>query len=84
MRKFRKSVPTSWIEIVLREGKNRPVRRMTAKIGHPTLRLIRVAIRPWGLDGLGVGAWRELAREELAAMAGSSGSGAARGERPRR
>jgi 23S rRNA pseudouridine2457 synthase len=82
--RFRKSVPTSWIEIVLREGKNRQVRRMTAKIGHPTLRLIRVAIGPWGLDGLGVGAWRELAREELAAMAGSSGSGAARGERPRR
>jgi 23S rRNA pseudouridine2457 synthase len=57
--RFRKSVPTSWVEIVLSEGKNRQVRRMTAKVGYPTLRLIRLAIGPWRLDGLQPGQWRE-------------------------
>ena len=63
--RFRKTVPTSWLEIVLREGKNRQVRRMTAKVGLPTLRLIRVAIGPWRLDGLAPGQWRELAVQAL-------------------
>ena len=63
--RFRKSVPTSWLEIVLREGKNRQVRRMTAKVGLPTLRLIRVAIGPWRLDGLAPGQWREVAVQTL-------------------
>lgn len=56
----RKTVPTAWLEIVLREGKNRQVRRMTARVGLPTLRLIRVAIGDWTLDGIAPGTWREL------------------------
>jgi len=59
--RFRKSVPTAWIELVLREGRNRQVRRMTAAVGLPTLRLIRWAIGDWTLAGLAPGAWREVA-----------------------
>lgn len=66
--RFRKTVPTSWLEIVLREGKNRQVRRMTAKIGFPTLRLIRLAIGPWRLDGLQPGEWREVEVVDLPAV----------------
>lgn len=58
--RFRKSVPTAWLELVIREGRNRQVRRMTAAVGLPTLRLVRVAIGPWRLDGLQPGQWREL------------------------
>lgn len=63
--RFRKAIPTAWIEIVLAEGKNRQVRRMTAKIGHPTLRLIRWAIGGWSLRDLPTGAWRELSNYEI-------------------
>jgi len=56
--RFRKSVPTSWIELVLTEGKNRQVRRMTAAVGLPTLRLVRWSIGRWTLDGLAPGEWR--------------------------
>jgi 23S rRNA pseudouridine2457 synthase len=57
--RFRKTVSDSWIELTIEEGKNRQVRRMTAKVGYPTLRLVRVAIGPWRLDGLEPGQWRE-------------------------
>jgi 23S rRNA pseudouridine2457 synthase len=66
--RFRKNVPTAWLRLTLREGRNRQVRRMTAAVGHPTLRLIRVAIGPIGLAGLGPGEWRDLSFEERAAL----------------
>jgi len=56
--RYRESIPTTWLAIELREGRNRQVRRMTAHVGHPTLRLIRVAIGSWRLDGLQPGDWR--------------------------
>jgi len=58
--RFRKAIPTGWLELTLVEGRNRQVRRMTAAIGHPTLRLVRVSIGPWRLGGLKPGEWREL------------------------
>jgi 23S rRNA pseudouridine2457 synthase len=57
--RFRKTGPDAWIELTLTEGRNRQVRRMTAHVGHPTLRLIRVAIGDWRLDGLAPGVWRD-------------------------
>ena len=58
--RHRVSVPDCWLEITIREGRNRQVRRMTAAIGFPTLRLVRVCVGPWRLDGLAPGEQREL------------------------
>ena len=63
--RFRKNVPTAWMEITLREGLNRQVRRMTASVGHPTLRLVRVAIGPIALGDLLPGQWRDLTSGEI-------------------
>ena len=63
--RHRKNVPTAWLELTITEGRNRQVRRMTAAIGFPTLRLIRVAIGSLTLDGLAPGEWRELNPEEI-------------------
>ena len=62
--RFRKTVPTCWMSLQLIEGKNRQVRRMTATIGHPTLRLLRVRIGQFGLESLKPGEWRELTETE--------------------
>ncbi len=58
--RFRKNIPTQWMEIEIREGRNRQVRRMTAAIGHPTLRLVRTKIGKWRLGKLLPGEWLEL------------------------
>ena len=58
--RYRANIPTAWIELTIREGKNRQVRRMTAKVGFPTLRLIRAAIGEVCVGGLALGAWREI------------------------
>jgi len=63
--RYRKNVPTAWIEITLREGRNRQVRKMTAKVGHPTLRLVRARIGSLTLEGLLPGQWRELKPDEV-------------------
>ena len=57
--RFRKTVPTAWIELELVEGRNRQVRRMTAAVGLPTLRLVRWSVGPWTIAGLAPGAWRK-------------------------
>lgn len=62
--RYRASVPDTWIQLTVTEGRNRQVRRMTAAVGLPTLRLIRYSIGPWSLDGLGPGESRKLSSEE--------------------
>lgn len=63
--RYRKNVPTSWLEITLTEGRNRQIRKMTAAIGHPTLRLVRKSIIFLSIKGLSPGTYRELTEEEL-------------------
>jgi 23S rRNA pseudouridine2457 synthase len=63
--RFRKNIPTAWLEMTLTEGKNRQVRRMTAAVGFPTLRLIRISIGNIQLDDLSPGQWRELTSLEV-------------------
>ncbi len=66
--RVRQNIPTAWLEIILTEGHNRQVRRMTAKVGFPTLRLVRVAIAHLRLTDLTPGQWRDLTPEELAPL----------------
>lgn len=67
--RHRIAVPTCWLELDISEGRNRQVRRMTSAIGHPTLRLIRIAIGPWQLGGLQPGQWQEAEADSVAPSA---------------
>ena len=58
--RYRKTVPDCWLALTITEGRNRQVRRMTAAVGHPTLRLIRYSVGDWTIEGLAPGAWREI------------------------
>jgi 23S rRNA pseudouridine2457 synthase len=64
----RQHIPTAWLELTLTEGKNRQVRRMTAAVGFPTLRLVRVSIGLLSLNGLSLGSWRDLTSAEVKAL----------------
>lgn len=63
--RYRPTIPTAWLRVILREGKKRQIRHMTAAVGHPTLRIVRVAIGPLTLRGLQPGQWRDLTDKEL-------------------
>ncbi len=63
--RFRKNIPTSWLRLSIQEGKNRQVRRMTAAVGYPTLRLIRYRVGSWSLEGLAPGQFRRLTAAEI-------------------
>ena len=66
--RVRRAIPTSWIELELTEGRNRQVRRMTAAVGLPTLRLVRFRIGPWNIAGLDSGMWRDVPAPTLASL----------------
>jgi len=71
--RFRKTVPTCWLSLTIREGRNRQVRRMTAAVGLPTLRLVRAGVGPWRVEGLAPGEWREVARREAERLLNPAG-----------
>jgi len=75
-------VPTAWLRLTIREGRNRQVRRMTAAVGHPTLRLVRVAIGPIELGSLAPGQCRELTEVEVRALGSILDQPAGRFRRP--
>jgi len=70
--RFRKNIPTVWLKLTIKEGRNRQVRRMTAAVGHPTLRLIRWSVGPWTIEGMQPGDYRQAASSELQAFLRSS------------
>jgi 23S rRNA pseudouridine2457 synthase len=76
--RFRKEIPTSWIELTIREGRNRQVRRMTAAVGFPTLRLIRWSVGPWTLENLAPGESREAEATEIRSLYRPAASRASR------
>lgn len=83
--RFRKNVPDCWLELVLTEGRNRQVRRMTAAVGHPTLRLVRAAMGDITLDGLQPGQYEALSPQQITALKRSIQSTSSRkGSRPRK
>ncbi|MBX0333311.1 pseudouridine synthase [Pontibacter sp. HSC-14F20] len=83
--RFRKDIPTTWVEIKISQGMNRQVRRMTAAVGFPTLRLIRPSIGPLSLGNLQPGEYRELTAEEVAKLKTmTAGSSFGTGSRPKR
>lgn len=63
--RFRKEIPTSWLKLTIREGRNRQVRRMTAAVKYPTLRLIRYSVGPWTMAGIEPGEWRQVPASEV-------------------
>ncbi len=67
--RFRANIPTAWLELTITEGRNRQIRRMTAAVGHPTLRLVRVASGPVALEGLQPGEWQEIPASVVAKLA---------------
>lgn len=75
--RFRKNIPTTWLSLTIKEGRNRQVRRMTAAVGYPTLRLVRSSVGPWSLNGLQPGKYRRIEKinkDELMTYARSLGS----------
>jgi len=82
--RYRAKIPTAWLELTLREGKNRQVRRMTARVGFPTLRLVRASIGRVSLGDLALGEWREIDAGEAFADAGSARSRRGRRDGERR